>query len=228
LPDKKQIFLEKHPNAMMAFPYFGSTDSKAHLKEIYSIHEASMKRVAGRDVRVLHLMPKDQYRYQYRFYVDKQRQFLLRSEIVSDHGRVLEQVGFTDISFDVGPLPQPSLLPTEQGWQISRKELSSLKAADLPYQFSDALHGFKRVNQFCRSKDNDRKVHQFVFSDGLSTVSVFVKKSETEVDSQPLSLGYGAVMFKSMVQNGYVVTALGEVPERTLSLFLRSMQWKSR
>lgn len=228
LPEKKQIFSEKRSASLMPLPHFSSEKATAHLKEVYSIRAMPDKRVAGYEAAVVQLQPKDKYRYEYKFYIDKQRNFLLRSEILSHKGDVLEQVGFSEISFDVSPLPKTDLLTAEPGWQVTKTESRVLQDDELPYTLPNTLAGFKRLSGFCRSKNKDRQLYQFVFSDGLSTVSVFVKKREEANNNSKSALGYGAMMSKSELQGGYLVTVLGEVPENTLNLFLKSMQWKSQ
>lgn len=228
LPEKKQIFSEKRSASLMPLPHFSSEKATVHLKEVYNIRAMPNKRVAGYEAAVVQLQPKDKYRYEYKFYIDKQRNFLLRSEILSHKGDLLEQVGFSEISFDVSLLPKTDLLITEPGWQVTKTESRVLKDDELPYTLPSALAGFKRLSDFCRSKNKDRQLYQVVFSDGLSTVSVFVKKQDEAKNNSKAVLGYGAMMSKSELQGGYLVTVLGEVPENTLNLFLKSMQWKTQ
>lgn len=228
LPEKKQILSEKHTAATALLPNFSSEKALEDLNDVYTIKAMPLKRVAGREALVVQLQPKDKYRYEYRFYVDKQRHFLLRSETLSDRGVLLEQVGFSEISFDVGALPKVDLLGSESGWQVKSTELRPLSNAEIPYVLPSVLEGFRQINGVCRSKSKDRQLHQFVYSDGLSTVSVFVRKKDEIQNNSTSLLGYGAMMSKSEVQGGHLVTVLGEVPEKTLNLFLKSVQWKTQ
>ncbi|HEX4857017.1 MAG TPA: MucB/RseB C-terminal domain-containing protein, partial [Limnobacter sp.] len=62
----------------------------------------------------------------------------------------------------------------------------------------------------------------------LSTLSVFVQKIQPNQTLPQLPMSHGAVMSKSETQAGHQVTVLGEVPEKTLRLFLKSIRWKSQ
>jgi sigma-E factor negative regulatory protein RseB len=228
LPSKKQIFSEKRSASLKPLSHFSSEKAIAYLKEVYSIRAMPDKRIAGYETLVVQLEPKDKYRYEYKFYIDKQHNFLLRSEILSQKGELLEQVGFSEISFDIGVLPNTNLFDAESGWQVTKTEARVLKNNELPYTLPNTLAGFRQLSGFCRSKSKDRQLYQFVFSDGMSTVSVFVKKQDEAKHHSRAVFGHGAMMSKSELQGGYLVTILGEVPETTLNLFLKSMQWKTQ
>ena len=71
----------------------------------YRIGRLGAGRVAGLDTHVVAIEPRDRYRYGYRFWIDADTHMLLRSVLVDDAGRVLEEVMFTSIEYldDVDP-----------------------------------------------------------------------------------------------------------------------------
>jgi sigma-E factor negative regulatory protein RseB len=227
-PDKKIILSERRQSSLSFPRVFSLVDGTVKLDSFYSIEELPHQRVAGRLVRVLKLSPKDSYRYFYRLYVDKEFDFLLRSELLNKEGTVLEQVGFSEIVFNPDPITKPHLLDVGPGWREFNTKSNIVSESNLPYILPKSLIGFTKTETFCRTKDNDVKVNQTVFSDGLSTLSVFVQKAKTSQTMPSMPIGHGAVMSKSEIQGNYMVTVLGEVPTATLDYFLKTIQWKSQ
>jgi sigma-E factor negative regulatory protein RseB len=220
IPDQKMI---------LTFPrVLASGNNTNSLEAFYSISELSGQRVAGRSVRVLRLTPKDDLRYEYRLYLDRENKLLMRSELYSLQGEVLEHVGFKEITFDPTLIENPSLVKPGPGWISNSTEIRLLTSQELPYDLPDAAFGFRKANTVCRVKGTDELIHQTVYSDGLSTVSLFIQKHIASQSMQQVPISRGAVMSKSETQGQHMVTVLGEVPEKTLGLFLKSVRWKSQ
>ncbi|MCE2746603.1 MAG: MucB/RseB C-terminal domain-containing protein [Burkholderiales bacterium] len=228
IPDRKMIVTERR-HTSIAFPrVLAGADGATSLEKFYNISELPGRRVAGRAVRVLKLAPKDDLRYEYRLYVDRDNKLLMRSELYSPQGEVLEHVGFKEISFEPELIDKPSLVKAGPGWRTSSTEVRTLADNELVYDLPDIAFGFKKANTVCRVKSKEDQIHQTVYSDGLSTLSVFVQKVQTSHSMPQVPMSHGAVMSKSETQGQHLVTVLGEVPEKTLGLFLKSVRWKSQ
>lgn len=228
IPDRKMILTERR-HTSIAFPrVLAGADGSNSLEKLYTISEMPGRRVAGRAVRVLKLTPKDDLRYEYRLYVDRENKLLMRSELYSPQGEVLENVGFKEISFEPALIENPSLAKAGPGWRTSSTEVRTLTPSELTYDLPDIAFGFKKADTVCRVKSKDDQIHQTVYSDGLSTLSVFVQKIEASHSMPQVPMSHGAVMSKSETQGQHLVTVLGEVPEKTLGLFLKSVRWKSQ
>lgn len=228
IPDRKLILTERR-HTSVAFPrVFSAKDGVNTLSRLYDISELPGKRVAGRSVRVLKLSPKDDLRYEYRLYLDRESKLLMRSEVYSPKGDVLENVGFKEISFEPTLLENPALLKAGPGWISSSTEVRVLGKDELSYDLPDLAFGFKKTDTVCRIKGNDEQIHQTVYSDGLSTLSVFIQKNQAGQSMPQVPMSHGAVMSMSATQGKHMVTVLGEVPEKTLELFLKSVRWKSQ
>ncbi|WP_370261273.1 MucB/RseB C-terminal domain-containing protein, partial [Limnobacter sp.] len=146
----------------------------------------------------------------------------------SPGGEVMEQVGFNEITFNAQPVPNPELVQAGPGWRMSSTEVRTLSPEEMPYELPDIAFGFKQTSALCRVKGADQQIHQTVFSDGLSTVSVFVQKAKDGQTMPQVPMSHGAVMSRSQMQGQHLVTVLGEVPSKTLDLFLQSVRWKSQ
>lgn len=228
LPRQKLILSERRLNSA-AFPQvFSSPDGTLVPEKVYKVQEMPLQRVAGRSARVFKLTPKDDFRHEYRLYVDKSTNLLLRSELYSSDGHLLEQVGFTEISFDPDPAKKPSLYSKMPGWTLADTQVMIARAEDLPYTLPDMIKGFKKTGVFTRVKGNGQTVDQTVYSDGLSTLSVFVQKAKAGQSMPSVPMAHGAVVSRSQTVKDHLVTALGEVPLATLNQVLKSVQWKSQ
>lgn len=228
IPDRKMILTERRHTAI-AFPrVFAGADGANGLDKLYSISELPGRRVAGRAVRVLKLTPKDDMRYEYRLYMDRENNLLMRSELYSPKGEVLENVGFKEITFEPAVIENPALVTAGPGWRTSSTEVRKMEPGELIYDLPDLAFGFKKADTVCRVKSKDELIHQTVYSDGLSTLSVFIQKHHAGQSMPQVPMSHGAVMSKSETQGQHLVTVLGEVPEKTLGLFLKSVRWKSQ
>lgn len=228
IPDRKMILTDRR-HTSVSFPrVLAEANGASMLERFYGISELPGQRVAGRSVRVLKLSPTDDLRYEYRLYLDRENKLLLRSELYSRQGEVLENVGFKEISFEPTLIENPSLMKAGPGWRTSSTEVRALDSDALPYDLPDLAFGFKKADTVCRVKSKDEQIHQTVYSDGLSTLSVFIQKHQANHSMPQVPMSHGAVMSKSEIQGGHMVTVLGEVPEKTLGLFLKSVRWKSQ
>ena len=73
------------------------------LELFYSINRLSDDRIANHQTLVVDLLPKDQYRYGYRYWVDKDTGMLLRCDLVAEdenkEKKVVEQMMFTSLAY---------------------------------------------------------------------------------------------------------------------------------
>ncbi len=73
------------------------------LELFYSLNRLSDDRIANRRTLVVELLPKDQYRYGYRYWVDKDTGMLLRCDLVVEDGdnekKVIEQMMFVSLDY---------------------------------------------------------------------------------------------------------------------------------
>lgn len=229
LPERKLILSEKR-RTTLAFPrMMGNGETLSNLKKYYQIQELPLERVAGRPSRVLELIPRDGLRYAYRLNVDKENQLLLKTESYSAEGMMLEKVGFSEINFAVDVKKHPQLMEAGPGWREATSKVENVEESHLPYSLPADYQGFVKMQTLCRTREGsggNLEVHQTVFSDGLSSVSVFVQKTEQGTHLPGVAMSHGAVTSLSQIHGNYLVTALGEVPESTLKEFLALINWK--
>jgi sigma-E factor negative regulatory protein RseB len=184
-------------------------------------------RVAERRAQVVSIMPRDDLRYGYRLWLETDTAMPLKSQLVDEKGKTIEQVFFTQIEL-AAAIPPSELEPTinSEGFSAVRpppvmssaQEKASLVATELPvgFRLSAAMQGPMAGSRY--------PVDHLVYSDGLATVSVFVEdpKSSREVVTGFATLGTANAFSLSL--GGRQVTAVGEVPQRTVEAIAKSLR----
>ena len=69
------------------------------LKLFYSMTRLADDRIANHPTLVVDLLPKDEYRYGYRYWIDKDTGMLLRCDLLNDSDEVAEQMMFTSLDY---------------------------------------------------------------------------------------------------------------------------------
>ena len=197
------------------------------LPEPYTAEWAGESRVAGRAAVVIDVNPGDRFRYGYRMWIDRETRLLLRSDLRSTDGAVVEQLMFTDLR----PLPAVSAArfePTLEGLSYvdhggpegsgSVLREPEWRVTDLPAGFRDLSHRRKTM------EPHGRAVQHSVFSDGLASFSVFVEPPGA--DAMPLDglSRMGAVHAFGLRRDDHHVTVVGEVPAETVRRVARSVR----
>jgi len=157
----------------------------------YTFSLGAPDRVANRATHVVNVVPRDQYRYGYRFWIDTQTSMLLRSALVDGQSNPVEQVIFTQIRFpDAIDVSLFDVLASQDG----REVVSWLE----PKQAGPVSH--------------------IMLSDGMASVSVYVEfLSDGQRSNGMLGLSnMGAMNAFGLSTNQAHITAVGEVPEATV------------
>jgi sigma-E factor negative regulatory protein RseB len=238
LPDQHTVLVEVRQERgpfLGSLPRFGPD-----VDQFYLIEALPPSHVLGHPARVIAVNPKDQYRFGYRLWLDENTAMPLKTQLCDARGQVIEQILFARLDMPdsiadaeltpavhtqgmrwvrQGPAPQPAL-----------PALSAYRASELPPGFHLTVSGAQTLG------GASVPTAHLVYSDGLATVSVFVEaapalsagaddtpKARSEPPIQGLvSVGSGFA-FSTVVQ-GHQVTAVGEVPARTVEFIGRSVK----
>lgn len=193
------------------------------LAERYSISQKEGDRVAGLDCHVIELRPRDNLRYGYRMWIERESGLLLRSQMLGDSDEVLEQVGFSDIRIGgIGDRQRPRFKPIGEGWKVEDTNLGTASASPLTISLRQSVPGFRQASTALR-KTRNAMVNQYVYTDGLASVSLFVEPFDPG-KAQPNSvIHHGAVRSVVKRVGDWSVTAMGEVPMATVKLFVNEI-----
>lgn len=205
----------------------------------YTFKRMGMDRVAGLDCQTIVLEPKDALRNPHKLCVDPKSGLLLKSVMYSSDDRsVMEQFAFSQIDL-TSPIDKRLLRPVLASKIATPSPVAPVQAAQAQTRPAPALPtgvpnslaatlaqaslppGFHLVTQaLSQMPGKPTPVHHYLFSDGLVNVSVFVEPA----DNGPIALParQGPVNFFSRQVDGWRITALGEVPPRTVQLFTQA------
>lgn len=221
LPDKKSVMVDKS-SADEAFPPQFPLKIK-QLSNFYNFHLNGEARVAGQDAKILIIKPKDKYRYGHALWIDSKTGLLLKDHLIGENGEVVEQFMFTQISYpavigkdrfisDVKKKKYVWYKAKEPEVKNTVNQSMSWKITSLPAGF---VSGIERHHKMSMSA---MPVEQFVFSDGLSSISVFVEKQMKNSKNLVGGSKMGAVNAYGRAIGDYHVTVVGEVPQATVEM----------
>lgn len=231
-PEGKRINVDRRPLGR-GFP----SDLLSRLSSAvpyYDVSFGKQGRVADRSAKKLVVTPVDHYRYGYHLWVDEKTDLLLQSNLLTDKGRVLERFIFSSINLDAD-IPQSALEPQTSGqaltWSRNQTEpvynvKSKQAAAEQPQVWNVTWlpEGFTLVAEQSRRKsENGTLVEQRVYSDGLSSVSIFFEKRNLNYHHLEGGSAMGAVNAFGTIADTHFVTVVGQVPARTVEKVGRSI-----
>jgi sigma-E factor negative regulatory protein RseB len=226
LPDENAVLIEHRRADNRNFPAL-LPDSLAQLKGNYRISVGKEGRVAGRKAVSVRIKPHDAYRYGYLLWADEASGLLLKASLLDEHGDVVEQYLFTQVSIGK-PISESELKPQypTKGivWQRAHGETpapstSQWMAARLPAGFTLSARMMRMLPA------RKHPVEHLVYSDGLAVVSVFVERADDAVKpNAPSGLTrMGAVHAFGKVIEGHQVTVVGETPALTVDMIGESV-----
>ncbi|MEE9343011.1 MAG: MucB/RseB C-terminal domain-containing protein [Gammaproteobacteria bacterium] len=232
LGDKQSVVLNKRlprESFLTSFP-----KDVSNLEENYRFELGGEARVAGHPCQQVIIKPRDDYRYGRRLCIEKETFMLLQTEVTDDKGEVIEKVMFTDIIFPES-VNEKDLRPVYQdtGFKWIRERGLSLfgkkKPKKNPYEhwvFTDMPAGFARTtHRWHNLTEANQPVEHWVYSDGFANVSLYIEKAKPNDEEYAGMSRRGALNAFGTMINGYHITALGEVPLKTLEAFGRAVKY---
>jgi sigma-E factor negative regulatory protein RseB len=218
LPDRHVVLVEPRTDEgslLEALP----TPSK-HLEAHYELEARKGHRLLGRDVRVLDIRPRDNYRYGYRIWLDESTAMPLRSELTGADGKKLEQMQFTQLemykSLDPSKV-EPTVDASGFHWIRSSPRFADLRVVPSGWRPLKVPPGFQLVATRQQAVSGvPMPVQHLVFSDGFASVSVFIEPAAPNAPAPTEASRVGSASTYTTHVRGFVVTAVGEVPPTTV------------
>ena len=203
------------------------------LGQLYGIRFAGSERVAGLEADVVQLRPNDALRFAYQIWTEKKTGMVLKLQTIDARGRVLEQAAFSELQLDapVSMTKLAQMMGNTEGYQVERTDLVKTSAADQGWGMKSAVPGFQPVSCYLRptavpADARPESTLQWIFSDGLATVSLFIEAFEPRRHGQPMAQALGATHTLTRRIGDWWLTAVGEVPPHTLAAFAQALQRK--
>lgn len=233
MPDQKVGVLDSRQALQSGFPRIEAGDLE-HIKRHYRFTEVGVERIANRMAQRIDVTPNDDFRYGYRLWADQETGLLLRSDLVGRDQRVMEKYLFVSIDFD-GEISDQDLQAVTGKEQLKwygrdAPPVSTAPAGEASgesnWKFSQLPAGYRLNKRILRmSPVGGWETEHLIWSDGLSTLSVFIKPagSGQHAGVREGLTRMGAVQAYHRTIGDYRVTVMGEAPARTVEFFAKGM-----
>ena len=232
MPDQKLVRSETRESLGMFPELLQSADSR--VADFYKVRQEGVERVAGIEADVVVLVPKDNMRFGYRVWAEQKRGLVVKLQTLDGSGKVLEQAAFTELQLDA-PVKMDKLvqmMSKVEGYRVEKPPLIKTTASAEGWSMKAPVAGFKSMNCYKRPAGSGGGVArgealQWIFSDGLASVSVFLEPFDRQRhDNKESSLSMGATQTLSRQIGEFWLTVMGEVPMATLRLFAGNLERK--
>jgi sigma-E factor negative regulatory protein RseB len=229
LPDQRTVLVERGSSPAPLLGNLPRFDTSA--AGFYEIEPAQRTRLMGRDVRLVVVRPRDDYRYGYRLWIDEKTAMPLKTQLCDASGQAIEQIVFASLTLPAR-IPDSAFKAqaSTEGFRWLRHDglaagsglvVGQPAAAPPAWTASRLPPGFRMTQRSAqRLPGIDRPVAHLVFSDGVASVSVFVHDAPAGEAAAAVagSTQIGPSAAYSTRVDGHVVTAVGEVPAGTVRL----------
>ena len=228
-PKNEKMMIEKKRGQNM-FPALLPSNMDA-LKASYQVQTGVVERVGGRDAFVINLSPRDQMRYGYKFWVDKEYGLLLKTTTLNERGEALEQISFTQLTWMQDQNMdwfKPKFDPSKS-YVMDQDAPAKMNSAEMDWDVAQLPAGYRKVDQVKQVVQGKAfPVTQMIFSDGLASISVFIEPLAKGVRPKVGHTAVGATNFYALVNEGHQVMVIGEVPEAAVTQFANAVDFKHK
>lgn len=197
-------------------------DNLEKLEAVYTIKRLKDDRIADHGAAVLDVVPKDGFRYGYRYWLDEKTGVLLRCDMINEDQHVLEQMMFAMLEY----LPAaPEAAFTEfkpEGFKERRLDQLQTAQQSPVWQANNLPAGFMLTQSRVRQTP-EGEVQHLAYSDGLASVSVFIESEQVARHKQEGASMMGAMNAYRTQMDQYFVTVVGEVPAITVKQIAQSV-----
>lgn len=207
--------------------------ASSELEPYYEIREEAPAQLIERTCRVLLLAPRDAYRYGYRIWADQDTALPLRVELLGPGNALVEEIMFTQIEYPES-IPDRALMPAmdpskfewarhdpQDGVILGAGTVSGWQVRKLPPGFRLVSHQRRQL------PEQGAPTEHLLFSDGLSSVSVFVAPQSGGHNRFKGLSQMGAVHAYGRSLDRYHINVVGEVPQATVELIGNTLEQAS-
>ncbi len=228
-PESRTVRSEQR-EAVAVFPNLLTPGKDFATADFYGARQVGQGRVAGFDADIVLLSPRDALRFGYRIWSERRTGLVVKTQTLDAAGRVLEQSAFSELQLDVPAQAEQlrQMMSNTDGYRIERSEHVKSTADAEGWRLKDAVPGFKPQHVYRLPSTDAATVVQWIFSDGLATISLFLEPFDAERHRREGTAELGAThtLTRHIVDadHQWWVTAVGEVPAQTLRLFADNLQ----
>jgi sigma-E factor negative regulatory protein RseB len=225
---QSRVFRTERRESLGLFPNLLKS-YEASIPEFYKARRVGADRVAGFETEVVELAPKDNLRFGYRIWSERKSGLVVKLQTMDAEGNVLEQAAFSELQLDapvrIDKLSRMMAVP--EGWRVERAEAVKTNAVAEGWQLKSPVAGFQPISCYKRPAAGapaPNGMLQWIFSDGLAAVSLFVEDYDRQRHVQEGLFSSGATQTLTRRVQDWWLTAVGEVPPQTLKAFAQSLE----
>ncbi|VAW93531.1 Sigma factor RpoE negative regulatory protein RseB precursor [hydrothermal vent metagenome] len=226
LPDRNSVVVEKSRPLSKFPPSFPTQIDKLNY---YSFSLQQQVNVAGHLSQKISVIPKDAYRFGYLLWLDVKTGLLLKSHLMGEDNKMVEQFLFTNLKYHKSlddKLFQPSTDGKKYTWHQAKKSLNKKPELFDKWSFDKLPPGFKvSIKRGHTMPRGGKPLKHFVVSDGLATVSVYIENHSSEKSDLLGGTSMGAVNAYGKELDEFHITAVGEVPMVAVRMICESAQF---
>lgn len=203
------------------------------LAQFYRLNPMGAERVAGVVADKAQLIPLDAWRFGFRIWTERNTGLVVKLQTLDASQAVLEQAAFSELQLNA-PVEMARLsaqMANTQGYAVRQASVVKTSAQQEGWIIKPTVAGFKALSCNRRAADSlptgNPQTLQCVYSDGLSTVSLFIEPFDAArhpiaQTSTPLAMGATHVLMRHL--GGWWLTAVGEVPVQTLQALAQGLE----
>lgn len=222
MPESQQVSIDKRPPTNKFLDLL--PENLEQLSLSYAFRTLGETRVADRQAKVVAIIPRDGFRYGYRFYLDQETALPLKSDLMNEEGEAVEQTMFTELEVgtaELGVVVHKSARKTVDGNSNTPERTASSVAN---WSFRKLPAGFTlSVHDLLPNSTDGGMIEHYVLSDGLASLSLFIEPIGQTTALEGVSR-LGAINAWGGQVDDHQVTAVGEVPAVTLLSVVKSMR----
>lgn len=223
IPSKKLVVEESERSSI---PVASSLSYTNELENYYQFASFAKGSVADRETHVVSIRPRDEYRYGYLLFLDRETALPLKIEVRNEQGQVIESILFTEISV-LDSIPEYAVAPSvsAEGFTWKRRLDAEFESTDPELWGATRLPSGFRLSLARQSlmAGSRYPVQHLVYTDGLATVSVFIAHPDSDPDIPRGFSRLGSTNAYTLTVDGRLATAIGEVPGRTVQRIATSL-----
>ncbi|UTF61425.1 MucB/RseB C-terminal domain-containing protein [Gilvimarinus sp. DA14] len=205
-------------------------EQRSELEKLYSFRLLGVDRIAGREATILHIVPRDPFRFGYVFSIDRATGLVTKSILLDENQRPVEQFQFVELETEV-PLESfvnasaPKISHRVRAADMTNCE-GTAKAEPASWRLGWVPEGFA----FAGERQVRNNIQMLMYTDGLSTFSVFLDPAAQEVAIEARARRGATNFYLGGVKSGqqlYQLTVVGEVPASVAERIGQALQPKS-
>lgn len=231
LPESRVVMIDRR-ESLGSFPTLLAS-RESTIPDHYAMRpdgNARGERVAGYDTDVVLILPRDKLRFGYRVWSEKKTGLVVKMQTLDINGAVLEQAAFSELQLDA-PVRMDRLaqqMTRTEGYRVEKPTLVKTTPQAEGWFLKSPIDGFRSVSCYRRpiaaAGQPPMNTLQWVFSDGLASVSLFMEPFDAQRHQQEMTMAMGATQTMTRRVNDWWLTAVGEVPAQTLQAFVQNLE----